>query len=126
MPRLLLDTHVVIWWLTDNPRLSYRAEADITNPANEVFVSACVGYEIAYQQHRGRLPPFPERLPLRLRRDGMEILPIGLDHALEAASLPGPHRDPWDRIMMAQALLERCQMVTVNRVFADYGVPVIW
>jgi PIN domain nuclease of toxin-antitoxin system len=123
---LLLDTHALLWWLTDNPRLSYRAEAAISNPVNDVLVSACAGYEIAYKQKLGRLPPLPESLTLRLRREGMETLSVTLDHALAAAALRGPHRDPWDRIMMAQALAERCQVVTVDAIFSDYGVPVIW
>ena len=56
----------------------------------------------------------------------MEVLSVSLEHAIAAAALPGPHRDPWDRIMMAQALAEECHVVTVDRVFAEYGVPVIW
>ena len=124
--RLLIDTHALLWWLTDNPRLSYAAEAAISNPDNEVFVSACIGYEIAYKQRLGRLPALPESLARRLEREGIETLPVSLAHALAAAALPGPHRDPWDRIMMAQALAERCHMVTVDKVFADYKVPVLW
>lgn len=125
--RLLLDTHALFWWLTDNPRLSYVAEAAIANPENDVFVSACVGYEIAYKQRLGRLPgPLPESLPRRLVRELIEVLPISLDHALAAALLPGPHRDPWDRILMAQALAEQCHVVTVDRVFSDYQIPVVW
>ena len=68
----------------------------------------------------------PESLPRRLERDGIEAMPVSLAHALAAAALPGPHRDPWDRIMMAQALAEHCHVVTVDRVFADYNVPVFW
>ena len=68
----------------------------------------------------------PERLGRRLERDGIGLLPISLEHALAAASLRGPHRDPWDRIMIVQALAERCHMVTVDKVFADYDVPVVW
>lgn len=124
--RLLLDTHALLWWLTDSPRMSYAAEAAIANPENQVFVSACTGYEIAYKQRLGRLPPLPENLARRLQREYMEILPISLDHALAAAALPGPHRDPWDRIMMAQALAEACHMVTIDKVFSDYRVPVVW
>ena len=124
--RLLIDTHALLWWLTDNPRLSYAAEAAISNPDNEVFVSACIGYEIAYKQRLGRLPALPESLARRLEREGIETLPVSLAHALAAAALPGPHRDPWDRIMMAQVLAERCHMVTVDKVFADYKVPVLW
>ncbi len=123
---MLLDTHALLWWLTDNPRLSYTAEAAITNPANDVFVSACVGYEISYKQRLGRLPALPESLSRRLRREAIEILPISLDHALAAAALPGPHRDPWDRIMMAQALAEQCHVVTIDKVFSDYRIPVVW
>lgn len=124
--RILLDTHALLWWLTDNPRLSYAAEAAITNPANDVFASACAGYEIAYKQRRGRLPALPESLARRLQREAIEILPVSLDHALAAAALPGPHRDPWDRIMMAQALAEQCHMVTIDKVFCDYCIPVVW
>jgi PIN domain nuclease of toxin-antitoxin system len=124
--RLLLDTHVLIWWLTDNPRLSYAAEAAIANPDNDVFVSAAVGYEIAYKGRSGRLPQMPGDLAAELRRERMDILPISLDHALAAAALPGPHRDPWDRIMMAQALAQACHVVTVDPVFADYDIPVLW
>ena len=124
--RLLLDTHALLWWLTDNPRLSYTAEAAITNPDNQILVSACAGYEVAYKQRLGRLPPLPESLPRRLLREGFETLPVSMDHTLAAAALRGPHRDPWDRIMMAQATAENCLVVTVDPVFSDYGVPVVW
>jgi PIN domain nuclease of toxin-antitoxin system len=116
-----------VWWLADDPRLSHRAEAAIADSENSVFVSSCVGYEIAYKQHLGRLPPYRENLPRRLQREGFELMPISLEHAIAAAaSLPAPHRDPWDRIMIAQALAERCHMVTVDKVSPDYDVPVVW
>jgi len=99
--KLLLDSHALLWWLTDNPRLSYVAEAAIANPDNEVLVSSCVGYELAYKQHIGRLAVFPESLSRRLIKEGMGVMPVTLEHTLSAAILPGPHRDPWDRIMMA-------------------------
>jgi PIN domain nuclease of toxin-antitoxin system len=124
--RLLLDTHAILWWFSDDLRLSTPARTAIANPANQLAVSAAVGYEIAYKQNLGRLPALPEKLPDRLRREGVGTLPISLDHALAAAALPRPHRDPWDRIMMAQALAEQWQMVTADPVFAEYGVPVIW
>ena len=124
--RLLIDSHAVLWWLGDDPRLSYQAEAAIANPDNSVMVSTCVGYELAHKQQRGRLPRFRDDLSNRLRREGFKPLPISLDHALAAAQLPGLHRDPWDRIMVAQALAEQLQVVTVDKVFSDYGVPVIW
>jgi PIN domain nuclease of toxin-antitoxin system len=124
--RLLLDTHTVLWWFSDDPRLSATARTAIADPGNTLLVSAIVGYEIAYKQKFGRLPPLPGFLPHRLLREGIEILPISMDHALAAAALRGPHRDPWDRIMMAQAVAEQCQVVTVDTIFSDYGVPVLW
>ena len=74
--RLLVDTHALLWWLTDDPRLSYAAEAAISDPDNEVFVSACIGYEIAYKQRLGRLPPLPESLSRRLERQGIATMPV--------------------------------------------------
>ena len=124
--RLLLDTHAVLWWLSDDRRLSAAAREAIADPANRPIVSSAVGYEIAYKQNIGRLPAAFETLPYRLRREGFEVLPISMDHALAAAALPGPHRDPWDRIMIGQAKVESLTAVTVDRVFADYGVPVLW
>ena len=124
--RLLLDTHALLWWLSDDLRLSRPARSAIADPANQLMASAAVGYEIAYKQNLGRLPALPEMLPYRLRREGIGALPITLDHAIAAAALPGPHRDPWDRIMMAQALAEDCRVVTVDRIFSDYGVPILW
>ena len=110
----------------DDPRLSRAAGAVLDDTANELFISAVAAYEIAYKQAAGRLAPLPEGLPRRLQRAGVAVIALSLDHALAAAGLPGPHRDPWDRIMMAQALAEGLQVVTIDRVFSDYGVPVIW
>jgi PIN domain nuclease of toxin-antitoxin system len=124
--RLLLDTHAVVWWLLDEPHLSAAAKAAIEDPGNELLISAAVGYEIACKQRLGRLPQMPGDLSAELRRENMSVLPISLDHALAAAVLPGPHRDPWDRIMMAQARAEGCRVVTLDRVFSDYEIPVLW
>ena len=124
--RLLLDTHALLWWLSDDLRLSRPARSAIADPANQLMASAAVGYEIAYKQNLGRLPALPEMLPERLRREGIGTLPITLDHAIAAAALPGPHRDPWDRIMIAQARAEGCRVVTLDRVFSDYEIPVLW
>lgn len=124
--KLLLDTHAVLWWLLDDPHLGSSARAAIADAGNDLLVSAVVGYEITYKQQRGRMARLPGSLSDRLRREGMEVLPISMEHALAAAGLPGPHRDPWDRLMIAQALAEECRMVTVDPVFAAYGVPVVW
>ena len=124
--RLLLDTHALVWWLADDRRLSRTAAAVLDSPENDLFLSAVSGYEIVYKQRSGRLPDAPEDLARRLQRASITVLPLSLDHALAAAALPGPHRDPWDRIMMAQAMAERLTVVTVDPRFAEYGVPVLW
>jgi PIN domain nuclease of toxin-antitoxin system len=125
--RLLLDTHVLIWWLTDDARLSATARTAIAAKENQVLASACSGYEIAYKQQRGGLPsPLPFPIADLIRRALFTPLPITAEHAEAAGKLPGPHRDPWDRIMMAQALAEQCHMVTVDKAFSDYGIPVLW
>lgn len=124
--RFLLDTHTIIWWFSDDPRLPTTARDVIASPTNVLFISAAVGYEIAYKQNIGRLSPLPEGLSDRLPREGVQSLAISLDHALAAAALPGPHRDPWDRIMIAQAKVEGLTVVTIDRVFGDYGIPVLW
>lgn len=124
--RLLLDTHALLWWVMDDPRLSRVARAAISEPENELFTSAAAAYEIIYKQGLGRLHPLPDDLSRQLQREGIAVLAISLDHALAAASLSGPHRDPWDRIMMAQAQAEGLTVITIDRVFSQYGVPVLW
>ena len=124
--RLLLDTHAVLWWFMDDRRLSRTAGAALDDTANELFVSAVAAYEIGYKQSLGRLALLPDGLPRRLQRAGIAVIALTLDHALAAAAQPGPHRDPWDRIMMAQAQIEGLTIVTVDRVFSQYGVPVLW
>jgi len=124
--RLLLDTHAVLWWFMDDQRLSRAAGVALDDTTNELFVSAVAAYEIAYKQSARRLAPLPDGLARRLQRAGIAVIALSLDHALSAAALRGPHRDPWDRVMIAQALIENLTVVTVDKVFSDYGVPVIW
>lgn len=125
--RLLLDTHALIWCLTNNLRLSKAALQAIADPENEIKVSAITGYEITYKQSRGRLPgDLSGILPQLLRRERIGALEVGLEDMLEAAKLPGPHRDPWDRILMAQARLSKRTVISVDPVFGRYGIPVLW
>ena len=125
--RLLIDTHALFWWLTDNRRrLSPTACRAMDDAQNNLFASAVVGYELAYKQAAGRISPLPDSLPRQLQRAGIAVLPLSLDHALAAAALPGPHRDPWDRIMTAQAMAESLTVITVDPQFARYGLPVLW
>ncbi len=126
---LLLDTHVLLWWVFDEPRLSASARDAVADSDNRVFVSSASGWEIATKQRIGKLPGYEgmvQALPRLLRRADFDELPIRLDHALRAGSLPGPHRDPFDRILIAQAQVEGLAVMTADPVFARYGATVIW
>lgn len=125
--KLLLDTHALYWFLTGHERLSPKARKAISDPANEVFASAASGYELALKARRGRLDRMVlEELGAMLRAARLGVLPVSFAHGVEAGRLPEPHRDPWDRILIAQAQAERLAVVTVDPVFADYGVPILW
>ena len=127
--RLLLDTHALLWWLFDSDDLSASVRAAIAEPENPVVVSSASAWEIATKHRIGKLPEagdVVQRLPDYLRRGRLDVLPISLEHALEAGGLPGPHKDPFDRMLIAQARLDVLTVVTRDSVFADYGVPVLW
>jgi PIN domain nuclease of toxin-antitoxin system len=127
--RLLLDTHALLWWLFDDPKLSAAARSAIVSPSNEIVVSAASAWEIATKHRLGRLPEAGDvavRLPQYLRRARFAVLSISLEHAMAAGALPGPHKDPFDRMLVAQARLENLPVATIDRVFRDYGVAVIW
>jgi PIN domain nuclease of toxin-antitoxin system len=125
--RLLLDTHALIWWLVDSPKLSQTARTAIGDPGNMVLATAVSGYEIANKERLGRLPGrLTGILPQILRKGRISIHPLTFEHALAAGQLPGPHRDPWDRLIMAQAMAGGLTVATTDAVFRDYGVPVCW
>lgn len=127
--RVLLDTHALLWWLLGSERLSRDAYDLIADPDVEVSVSAVSGLEIATKHRLGRLwigSLDPASLGGVLRQQRMADLPITLEHALDAGALPGPLRDPFDRLLIAQSLAEGLPVVTTDSVFAEYGVHVIW
>ena len=124
--RLLLDTHALHWWLIDSARLSTPARAAIASPDNDILVSAANGYELAQLIRLGRVTGDIAGLRPAIRRTGFAVLALTLEHAIDAGRLPGPHRDPWDRLIIAQALSEQLTVVTADRVFRDYGVAVLW
>jgi PIN domain nuclease of toxin-antitoxin system len=125
--RLLLDTHALIWWLTDSPKLSRAVRTALADPDNPVCATAVSGYEIAYKQRLGKLAAeISEDLPKALRDARIPAHHLTLDHTVAAGQLPGPHRDPWDRLIMAQAMRDGFTVVTLDPVFRDYGVPVCW
>ena len=128
LPGLLLDTHIVLWWLLDSPELPAAARAAISAGNSRVVVSAASGWEIAAKHRLGKLPEanhIVEHLPAYLRKERFEVLPISMEHALAAGRLPGPHRDPFDRMLIAQAQIERLRMVTVDLAFEEYAVEIL-
>ena len=126
--KLLLDTHVLLWWLGDDPRLGRAAAARITDPRNLVWVSAATAWEIAIKAALGRLDlgePPEECLPREIERAGFRLLDVTIDHALAVRTLAAHHADPFDRLLIAQALSEGLQIVTADGAFAAYGVTVV-
>ena len=125
----LIDTHVLLWWLFDDPRLSSLAHRVIQAPDNIILVSSASGWEIATKYRLGRLPHAGEvahHLPSLLRTSRMDVLPISMDHALAAGALPGPHRDPFDRMLIAQGQIEGLPIVTSDPAFKQYPVTLVW
>ncbi len=126
---LLLDTHTLLWWLFDDPKLSSKARTAIEKSDRRVWVSSASAWEIATKVRIGKLPQIgdvADKLPAYLRRERFEALPISLDHALAAGALPGPHKDPFDRMLIAQARIEKLRVVSIDSVFNQYGVPLLW
>ena len=122
--QLLLDTHALIWWLANNPTLSDRARDAIANPDNIIFVSAASAWEIAIKKSLGKLQT-PNDLAMQIEAKGFIPLSIDLHHALTIESLPRHHQDPFDRILIAQAIYERLTIITRDRKFSIYEVDII-
>jgi len=127
--KALLDTHAFLWWITDDPRLSSRVRELTGDSTNTLFLSAASGWEIAIKAQLGKLQ-LPDNLERyiadQLSLNGFESLPIQLRHALHVYSLPDLHRDPFDRILVAQSQLEQLPILTVDPQIARYRVEVIW
>ncbi len=127
--RLLLDTHALLWWLAGDEQLSDRASQAVADQEALVFVSAASAWEIATKVRLGRLADphgVTESLAAHLAAQGFRELPITLEHARVAGKLPGPHRDPFDRMLIAQAQLERLAIVSNEAPFDGYGVERVW
>lgn len=121
---LTLDTHALLWWLDDSPALSQGARATIMDDRNIVIVSAAVVWEIRIKQALGKLDIDASFLEV-IRGQGFELLSITADHAYAVGDLPMHHRDPFDRLIIAQALLHGLTVVTRDPLFTKYEIPVI-
>ncbi len=127
--RLLLDTHALLWWLTDDARLSATAREALADAANEVFVSAASAWEIATKQRLGKLhgvAPVAQWFDRLLAEDGFVHLPIGHLHALRAGGYGWAHLDPFDRLLTAQAEIEQLPLVTRDAALVEHGCRTFW
>ena len=127
--RLLLDTHTFLWWLDGDRRLSRKARALIAEDTNAVFVSAASAWEISTKARLGKLPGAVDvaaDITGCVASQGFTGLDITIIHAQRAGRLPGKHRDPFDRMLIAQAQYEDLPIVSNERLFDSYGVTRIW
>jgi PIN domain nuclease of toxin-antitoxin system len=121
--RLLLDTHTFLWWLDDDTRLGAETRKVVAHAGNIVFVSAATAWEIAIKRALGKLTA-PGAIPQWIRESGFDPLSIEVEHAAAAAELPPHHKDPFGRILVAQAQLEELMLVTHDAELDEYDVAV--
>jgi PIN domain nuclease of toxin-antitoxin system len=123
--RLILDTHAALWWLSDDEQLGEDAARQLSDATNQVLLSAAIVWEVAVKRSLGKLNAPPD-FAAALLTGGAHALAITIEHAAAVERLPWHHRDPFDRILVAQAELEQATLVSRDEVLAAYGVPVIW
>ena len=124
--RLLLNTHIALWAILDDPRLTAAGATLVSDPGNEIFVSAATIWEIAIKHalnggRKGDMPIGASQAVDYFRQAGFELLPITPDHAVAAGNLPALHSDPFDRMLVAQALSEPLRLLTHDRQLAEYS-----
>ncbi len=124
MKRLLLDTHVLLWWLSDDSQLGQLTRKAISDPRNQVYVSAASTWEISIKKSLGKLSA-PDDMDSIVDDEGFEKLPIALFHGDQAGMLPGHHKDPFDRMLIAQAQSEGLVVVTTDQKIARYRIRVM-
>lgn len=125
----LLDSHALLWWWFDPDRLSTAVRELLSNPATPVLVSAASVWELSLRHHQGKLPELSGAiadLPGLLQADGFEALPISLAHGLRAGGYSQPHRDPFDRMLAAQAELDRLVLLTADPQLSTFPCEILW
>jgi len=127
--RLLLDSHAFLWFIMGSANLSVNARALIEDPANERLLSVASLWEIAIKTSLGKLTlsaPFDELIPAQLKLNGIDLLNIKVDHLSTLTTLPFHHRDPFDRLIIAQAIVEKLPVISLDGAFDAYGVTRHW
>ena len=126
---LLLDTHAFLWWIADDPRLSHGARAALSDSDREVFFSAASAWEMAIKARLGKLrvaDDLSRFVTDQLATNGFRVLPVALAHALDVHALPAHHRDPFDRLLVAQCRVENLRLVSGDSKLAPYDIEIIW
>lgn len=125
MSHFLLDTHILLWWLNDNPRLSSHAKTLISNPHNELYISSVSIWEASIKRALGRLEFNDDELYTAIDTDGFRELTVSITHAIAAGNLPRHHGDPFDRMLIAQAQTEDLSIITHDAQFQYYNVSLV-
>lgn len=127
--KILLDTHVFLWWNGDAENLSARAIELIADTRNEVYVSVVSAWEITIKSAKGRLilPDEPAKyLRLRIQGQGFQVLPITFEHAVSVFALPSHHADPFDRLLIGQSMVEKMPLLTTDSFIRRYNIETLW
>lgn len=127
--RALLDTRTLLWWILDDPTLTQMAGALIAETGNTMVVSATSAWELAIKFRLGKLPEAADlvsNFPSEVNHEGFQILPITAEHGIRAGLLSGPHKDPFDRMLIAQCQAENIPIISNDLIFERYGVRRLW
>ena len=127
--RALLDTHTLLWWILEDRALTPVAQEFISEADNAILVSAASAWELAIKFRAGKLPTAAELVAAfssAVEEEGFYVLPISAQHGIRAGLLPGPHKDPFDRMLIAQAQAENVPILSSDPVFDHYGVQRLW
>lgn len=127
--KILLDTHTFLWWVVEDAQLSLKAKEIIANPDNKIYFSVVSAWEIIIKVGIGKLSlsePPETYIPSRITSNQFEILAVQMPHILKINSLPNFHKDPFDRLLIAQSLVEDLSLLTVDNAIAQYSVQTIW
>lgn len=127
--RALLDTHTFLWWLTESSRLSEAVRRTIFDQSNDKLISAASAWEITTKHRLGKLPgadPIASDIPRAIAAQGFTELPVSVADAARAGALSGPHRDPFDRLLIAQALARDLVLISNESTFDGYGIRRLW
>jgi PIN domain nuclease of toxin-antitoxin system len=123
--RVLLDTHILLWWLKDDRKLSNVAANIIEDDANDIFISAVNAWEIAIKKSLGRIQIDMDEFLESVENSGLGVLNVTVNHACLVSSLPGHHKDPFDRMLIAQSIVEPMRLLTHDEMLMQYGKYVL-